>query len=212
MVCPSQWTLPGQRFLLDPPLLYSLVHPLRRLGEARVRSGGRRPRWPSFNRRPTHRRRSRVVRKEQLMAHDLTVTLEDRPGALADMGDALVRAGVNIDGISGTAVSGEVHILVEDAGAAKVGPHGRGHPGWRRQRSRESRLRGPPWRDGRDRKERVANAGASTSRWFTSPATGSSCWRRVTTLPSRRLHRTGSIAGRYAPVLRADALDLGETT
>ena len=53
------------------------------------------------------------------MAHDLTVTLEDRPGALADMGDALGRAGVNIDGISGTAASGEVHILVEDASAAR---------------------------------------------------------------------------------------------
>ncbi|HEX2405407.1 MAG TPA: ACT domain-containing protein [Acidimicrobiia bacterium] len=54
------------------------------------------------------------------MARDLTVSLENRPGALADMGDALGRAGVNIDGISGTAGSGEVHILVEDAAAAKA--------------------------------------------------------------------------------------------
>ena len=53
------------------------------------------------------------------MARDLTVSLENRPGALADMGDALGRAGVNIDGISGTARSGEVHILVEDAAAAR---------------------------------------------------------------------------------------------
>jgi hypothetical protein len=53
------------------------------------------------------------------MARDLTVTLEDRPGALADMGDALGRAGVNIDGISGAAGAGEVHVLVEDAGAAR---------------------------------------------------------------------------------------------
>jgi hypothetical protein len=53
------------------------------------------------------------------MARDLTVSLENRPGALADMGDALGRAGVNIDGISGTAESGQVHILVEDAAAAR---------------------------------------------------------------------------------------------
>ena len=54
------------------------------------------------------------------MAHDLTVTLENRPGALADMGDALGRAGVNINGVSGTAGSGEVHILVDDAEAARA--------------------------------------------------------------------------------------------
>lgn len=51
------------------------------------------------------------------MARDLTVTLEDRPGALADMGDALGRAGVNIDGVAGATGSGssQIHILVEDA-------------------------------------------------------------------------------------------------
>ena len=56
------------------------------------------------------------------MAHDLTVRLEDRPGALADMGDALGRAGINIDGIFGAAGSGspEIHILVEDADAARA--------------------------------------------------------------------------------------------
>ncbi|HJQ90926.1 MAG TPA: ACT domain-containing protein [Acidimicrobiia bacterium] len=53
------------------------------------------------------------------MARDLAMILENRPGALADMGDALGRAGVNIDGISGTAGSGEVHILVENAAAAR---------------------------------------------------------------------------------------------
>ena len=54
------------------------------------------------------------------MARDLTVTLENRPGALADMGDALGRAGVNIDGISGAAgAGGEVHILVENADTAR---------------------------------------------------------------------------------------------
>ncbi len=55
------------------------------------------------------------------MARDLTVTLENRPGALADMGDALGRSGVNINGISGAAESaGEVHILVDDGEAAKT--------------------------------------------------------------------------------------------
>jgi hypothetical protein len=56
------------------------------------------------------------------MARDLTVTLEDRPGALADMGDALGRAGVNIDGIAGATGSGspQIHILVEDGEAAKA--------------------------------------------------------------------------------------------
>jgi hypothetical protein len=56
------------------------------------------------------------------MASDLTVTLEDRPGALAEMGDALGRAGVNIDGISGATGSGspQIHILVEDAEAARA--------------------------------------------------------------------------------------------
>jgi hypothetical protein len=56
------------------------------------------------------------------MASDLTVTLEDRPGALADMGDALGRAGVNIDGVAGATGSGspQIHILVEDAEAARA--------------------------------------------------------------------------------------------
>lgn len=56
------------------------------------------------------------------MATDLKLTLEDRPGALASLGEALGAAGINIDG--GCAVtgggSGEVHILVEDAGAARA--------------------------------------------------------------------------------------------
>jgi len=57
------------------------------------------------------------------MARDLTVTLDDRPGALADMGEALGRAGVNIDGICGVTGAGgrgELHILVEDADAARA--------------------------------------------------------------------------------------------
>lgn len=56
------------------------------------------------------------------MATDLQLTLEDRPGALAGLGEALGAAGINIDG--GCAVTGggtgEVHILVEDAGSARA--------------------------------------------------------------------------------------------
>jgi len=58
------------------------------------------------------------------MARDLTVRLDDRPGALADMGEALGRAGVNIDGICGVTAAGggrgELHILVEEADAART--------------------------------------------------------------------------------------------
>jgi hypothetical protein len=55
------------------------------------------------------------------MAVDLTVILEDRPGSLAKVGEALGRAGVNIDGICGVTVAGKgtVHILVEDAKKAR---------------------------------------------------------------------------------------------
>jgi len=54
------------------------------------------------------------------MAKDLTVTgwAEDRPGLSAGLGEALGRAGVNIEGIFGSAKLGEIHVLVEDAAAA----------------------------------------------------------------------------------------------
>ena len=50
------------------------------------------------------------------MAWDLTVMLENRPGALADLGDAVGRAGVNLAGGCAVATGPEaaVHILVED--------------------------------------------------------------------------------------------------
>ncbi len=52
---------------------------------------------------------------------DLTVMLENRPGTLADMGDALGKAGINIDGICGFPCEGRgvSHILVEDAEGAR---------------------------------------------------------------------------------------------
>ena len=55
------------------------------------------------------------------MAKDLTVILEDHPGTLADMGEALGKAGINIDGLCGFPCQGKgtIHILVEDAAAAR---------------------------------------------------------------------------------------------
>ena len=41
------------------------------------------------------------------MAKDLTVVLEDRPGTLAAMGEALGKAGVNIEGICGFPAGGK---------------------------------------------------------------------------------------------------------
>jgi len=55
------------------------------------------------------------------MAKDLTVVLEDRPGTLADIGETLGKAGINIDGLCGFPCQGKgvIHILVEDAAAAR---------------------------------------------------------------------------------------------
>ena len=62
------------------------------------------------------------------MAKDLTVLLEDRPGTLADMGEALGNAGVNVDGMCGFPSDGKgvLHLLVEDAGAARAALEGAG--------------------------------------------------------------------------------------
>jgi hypothetical protein len=55
------------------------------------------------------------------MAKNLTVILEDRPGTLAEMGEALGAAGVNIDGMCGFPCEGQgsIHILVEDVAGAR---------------------------------------------------------------------------------------------
>jgi hypothetical protein len=52
---------------------------------------------------------------------DLAIRLENRPGALAKMGDALGRAGISIEGGGGFVFEGEgiVHFLFEDAAAAR---------------------------------------------------------------------------------------------
>jgi len=62
------------------------------------------------------------------MAKDLQVELEDRPGTLAQLGEALGRAGVNIEGLCAVPVQGRgwVHVLVEDAGAARQALEGAG--------------------------------------------------------------------------------------
>ncbi len=53
--------------------------------------------------------------------HDLTIELEDRPGALAEMGEALGRAGVSVEGGGVFVVNGVgvAHFLFEDAAAAR---------------------------------------------------------------------------------------------
>ena len=55
------------------------------------------------------------------MAKDLTIILEDRPGTLAEMGKALGKAGINIEGGCGFRCEGKgvIHILVEDVAAAR---------------------------------------------------------------------------------------------
>lgn len=52
---------------------------------------------------------------------DLTIALENRPGALAEMGEALGSAGVSIEGGGAFVVGGQgvAHFLFEDGGAAR---------------------------------------------------------------------------------------------
>ena len=52
---------------------------------------------------------------------DLTIALDNRPGALAEMGDALGRAGVSIEGGGAFVVNGKgvAHFLFEDGAAAR---------------------------------------------------------------------------------------------
>jgi hypothetical protein len=56
------------------------------------------------------------------MATDLTVILEDQPGELAKLGEATGSAGVNIEGMCAFTGEGKgiIHVLVEDAGAARA--------------------------------------------------------------------------------------------
>ncbi len=62
------------------------------------------------------------------MATDLGVTVEDRPGGLADIGEALGNAGINIEGLCGLGLGdrGVIHLLVEDGAAARAALQGAG--------------------------------------------------------------------------------------
>jgi hypothetical protein len=54
--------------------------------------------------------------------NDLGIELEDRPGALAELGEALARAGISIEG-GGVFVAngaGVAHFLVADGAAARA--------------------------------------------------------------------------------------------
>jgi hypothetical protein len=59
---------------------------------------------------------------------DLTIALENRPGALADMGEALGRAGVSIEGGGAWVVGprGVAHFLFSEAAAARKALEGAG--------------------------------------------------------------------------------------
>lgn len=52
---------------------------------------------------------------------DLTISMENRPGTMADVGEALGKAGINIEGGCGMPCEGKGigHLLVENAGAAR---------------------------------------------------------------------------------------------
>jgi hypothetical protein len=55
------------------------------------------------------------------MTKDLTIHLVDRPGTLANIGEAMGNKGINIEGLCGFSSEGRgvFHILVEDAIAAR---------------------------------------------------------------------------------------------
>lgn len=59
---------------------------------------------------------------------ELRVTMEDRPGSLAKLAEALGKAGVNIEAISAATAggSGDIRILVADTAAARKALEGAG--------------------------------------------------------------------------------------
>lgn len=62
------------------------------------------------------------------MAKDLLITLEDRPGEGARLGEALGNAGVNIEGLCAIVEGGRgtLHVLIEDVAGAKAALEGAG--------------------------------------------------------------------------------------
>lgn len=63
------------------------------------------------------------------MASDLRVEAENRPGQLAAISGELGKAGVNIEGFCAVATDGRgvLHLLVQDAGAARRALEGAGY-------------------------------------------------------------------------------------
>ena len=62
------------------------------------------------------------------MASDLTISVEDKPGALASIGEALGNAGINIEGLLGIGMEGRgiIHLCVQDGAAAQQALEGAG--------------------------------------------------------------------------------------
>jgi len=62
------------------------------------------------------------------MATDMSISLPDEPGGLANAAKALGAAGVNIEGFAGLGGggTGHVHLLVQDAAAARSALEGAG--------------------------------------------------------------------------------------
>lgn len=56
------------------------------------------------------------------MATDLTISVDDRPGGLASVGEALGAAGINIEGLCGLGMEGRgiIHVCVQDGAAARA--------------------------------------------------------------------------------------------
>ena len=55
------------------------------------------------------------------MATDLMISVEDRPGGLAAIGQALGNAGINVEGLCGHGFEGRgmIHVCVQDGAAAR---------------------------------------------------------------------------------------------
>ena len=62
------------------------------------------------------------------MATDLTISVDDQPGGLASVGEALGKAGINIEGLCGLGFEGRgiIHICVQDGAAARSALEGAG--------------------------------------------------------------------------------------
>ena len=56
------------------------------------------------------------------MAHNITVTLENEPGRLADLGETMGEAGINLEGGCGVVFEGKgyIHLLVDDPQKARA--------------------------------------------------------------------------------------------